>query len=417
MVTLTTGGNQASAVVYNKKMTNSLRSLFLLEPDVIFLNHGSFGACPKPVFEAYQEWQRRLELQPVRFVQREQTLYQEEARAALSSYIHCDPKEVACILNVTHGVNIVARSLVGNYLQAGDEVLTTDHEYGSCNTAWEYLCKKAGVRYVYQHIPLPISSAEEISELFWTGVTPRTKLIYLSHITSPTALRLPVEAICERARQAGILTVIDGAHAPGQLPLDMQAIGADFYTGNCHKWMLSPKGAGFLYVRLEQQKWIEPLVVNWGYRSTAETSRGSRLIDYVEWTGTHDPAASLSVPRAIQFMEEHEWIAVRESCHNLLGQTIQKISEMTGLRPAYPPASDLYSQMGIAPIPAETDTTWLKNQLYDQYRIEVPAVEWNGQKMIRISVQAYNTPEDLDALIEALQVELPRAAPRQAVEA
>ncbi len=387
-------------------MVANLKSYFLLEPQVVFLNHGSFGACPRPVFEAYQEWQRRLELQPVRFVQREQRAYRKEARKALSDYIHCDPNEMAYILNVTHGVNIVARSLVGSYLQAGDEVLTSDHEYGSCNIAWEYLCKKAGVQYIYQPIPLPVSSSEEITELFWRGVTPRTKLIYLSHITSPTALRLPVEAICQRARQAGILTVIDGAHAPGQLAVDMQAIGADMYIGNCHKWMLSPKGAGFLYVRQEQQKWIEPLVLSWTYRASEAFSRGSRLLDYVEGVGTHDPAATLAVTRAIEFMDEHDWPTVQKDCHSLLREAIEKICELTGLGPAYPPGSDLYFQMGIALIPPETDATWLKNRLYDQYQIEIPVGEWNGQKMLRISVQAYNTPEDLKALVEALKVEL-----------
>jgi len=380
-----------------------LKKYFLLDPSVIFLNHGSFGATPKPVFAAYQGWQRRLERQPVLFLGRELDGLLRQSRQVLGEYLNADADDLVYIPNATHGVNIVARSL---RLQSGDEILTTDHEYGACDYTWEFLCKKRGVTYVHQSIPLPVHSEDEIVEQFWQGVTPRTKVIFLSHITSPTALRLPVERICQRARQTGILTVVDGAHAPGQIPLDMEAVGADFYTGNCHKWLLGPKGAAFLYARREAQSLVEPLIVSWGYHATAETTSGSRFVDYLQWTGTKDPAAALTVPAAIQFMRDHDWDEVRRKCHMLLCQAIQRICELTGLPPLYPPDSDFYAQMGIAPLPPTVDLTLLKSRLYDEYRIEVPLIQWNEWKFIRVSLQGYNTRKDVDMLIEALRSEL-----------
>ena len=359
-------------------MNNPFRDLFLLDPQIIFLNHGSFGACPKPVFEVYQEWQRRLERQPVKFLGREMRELDCQARQALAAYLHTHAENLAFVPNATHGVNIIARSL---RLEPGDEILTSDHEYGACDYTWEFIAHKTGAKLVHQHIPLPAVSPAEIAEQFWQGVTPRTKLIYLSHITSPTALRLPVEAICARARQAGILTLVDGAHAPGQIPLDLEAIGADWYTGNCHKWMLAPKGAGFLYARPEVQPRVEPLVVSWGYHSTPETTSGTQYLDYLGWTGTRDPAAYLTVPAAIQFMADHNWDAVRQNCHALLRQALGELCELVDMPPLYPLDSDLYAQMAIAPLPPETDVAWLKTHLYDEHRIEVPLTEWNGRQV------------------------------------
>jgi isopenicillin-N epimerase len=293
-------------------------------------------------------------------------------------------------------------------LGPGDEILTTDHEYGACDYTWEFICKKSGAAVIHQPIALPAHTAEEILEQFWQGVTACTRVISLSHITSPTALRLPVEAVCARARQAGILTVIDGAHAPGQIPLDLEAIGADFYVGNAHKWMLCPKGAGFLYARPEVQPLVEPLIVSWGYHATSQTTRGSQFLDYLGWTGTVDPAACLSVPAAIEFMQEQHWDQVRQECHSLLWSTLQRICVLVQMEPLYPLDSDLYHQMGIAPLPASTDIATLKTRLYAEQRVEVPFIDWNGRKFVRISVQGYNTREDLDALCVGLQNLLPQ---------
>lgn len=390
---------------FMKHMENPWKSAFLLDPSIHFLNHGSFGACPIPVFEAYQAWQRRLERQPVLFLGREVAALDREARQALGAYLGTAADNLVFVPNATHGVNIIARSLT---LGPGDEILTSDHEYGACDNTWEFVCRKTGASYIHRPVPLPVHSAEEMVEQLWEGVTPRTRLIYLSHISSPTAQRLPVEAICARARQAGILTLIDGAHAPGQIPLDLEKIRADWYTGNCHKWMLSPKGAGFLYARPEVQGLVEPLVVSWGYQATPQTSNGSQFLDYLGWTGTKDPAAALSVPAAIQFMEEHNWEQIRQACHERLRFALEQICELVDMEPLYPLDSELYRQMAIAPLPQGTDAAALKSRLYSEYQVEVPIIEWNGQKYVRISVQAYNTEEDLEALVTGLSQLLPQ---------
>lgn len=384
----------------------SIKQSFLLDPNIVFLNHGSYGATPKPVFEAYQNWQRHLERQPVLFLGRELPALMREARLALGAYLHANADDLVYVPNATHGVNIIARSLE---LKPGDEVLTTDHEYGACDYTWEFNCERSGANYIHQPIPLPVHSEAEIVEQFWQGVTPHTKVIYLSHITSSTALQLPVETICRRARAAGLLTVIDAAHSPGQIPVDLEALGADIVFGNCHKWMLAPKGSAFLYARREVQDLIHPLVISWGTHPTADIETGSRFIDIQQWTGTKDPAAALAVPAAIQFMKDHDWDRVRCECHRLLHQAIQRICELTQLPPLYPLHSEFYSQMGIAPLPA-SDLTRLKSRLYDEYKIEVPLVEWQDRHFIRISVQGYNSQGDIDTLVDALQELLPQVA-------
>ena len=379
---------------------NPFKELFQLEPDVIFLNHGSFGATPKPVFEVYQNWQRRLERQPVRFLQREISGHLKEARESLARYLNVTGDDLIFVPNATFGVNIVANSLK---LGEGDEVLTCDQEYGACDKTWTYRSQQKGFSYVKQPIPLPVTSSQEILEAFWQGVTPRTKVIYLSHITSPTALILPIKEICVKARAEGIITVIDGAHAPGQLELDLDAIDADFYTGNCHKWMCSPKGAGFLYTRRDRQTDIEPLVVSWGWNNESEFSLGSAYLDTYNWLGTNDPSSYLSVPAAIAFQAKHNWGAVRERCHELLGKTLDDLEAVTGLETLYPTHSDLYAQLAVAALPEIGDPDVFKTRLYDEYHIEIPLTSYNAKPFLRISVQAYNSAADLDALVAAVK--------------
>jgi isopenicillin-N epimerase len=381
-----------------------LKDLFLLDPQVIFLNHGSYGACPRPVFKIYQQWQRRLESQPVQFLGVELDNYLLQSRQALGRYINAPASDLVFVPNATHGVNIVARSV---HLHPGDEVLTTDHEYGACNFTWEYICRQADAAYKLQTISLPATTPKAIAEQLWQAITPRTKVIFISHLTSPTSLCVPIRMICHEARQAGIITVIDGAHAPGQVTLDMQDLQADFYTGNCHKWMLSPKGAGFLYARPEVQHMIEPLVVSWGYQSYACPSRESRFIDYLQWTGTKDPAAALSVPAAIEFMQEQNWTQVQANCHGMLRNAMERMCKITNIEPIYPLDSNYYYQMGTIPIPRVKDLKMLKTRLYSEYKIEIPCFEWNKKHFIRASVQGYNSQVDLDQLVNAMDVLLP----------
>jgi isopenicillin-N epimerase len=379
----------------------ALRDLFLLRPGVIFLNHGSFGACPRPVFEVYQAWQRELERQPVEFLGRRFAGLMHQARQALAAFVGAHPDDLIYVPNATTGLNLVARSLP---LGPGDEVLATDHEYGALDRTWRFICARCGARYIRQPLPPPVVSEEQVVEAIWSGVTRRTRVLFMSHITSPTAIILPVAQLVRRARAAGIVSVVDGAHAPGQIPLDLEALGADFYAGNCHKWMMAPKGSAFLYARREMQPQLEPLVVSWGWQS--ETPGPSRFLDEHEWQGTRDIAAYLSVPAAIQFMQAHDWPAVREVCHELVRDARQEVSALTGLEPISPDSPAWYAQMAAFPLPA-CDGELLQRRLYAEFRVEVPITTWNGRYLVRISVQGYNTPADVDTLVEALGRLLP----------
>lgn len=379
---------------------NHLRALFQLDPDVIYLNHGAFGATPLPVFEVYQEWQRRIERQPTRFFSQEARPALRAAREALGAYVGARADDLVFVHNATFGVNVAARSLP---LQPGDEVLTTTHEYGACNNAWEFVCAKRGATYVKQPITLPITDEAQIVDQFWRGVTPRTRVIYLSHVTSPTALTLPVQAICRRAREMDIYTVIDGAHAPGQIDLNLDALGADIYTGNLHKWLCAPKGAGFLWVREAVHAQIEPLVVGWGYGPERGLFEENDFVSATQWLGTDDISAYLSVPAAIEFLAAHDWSTVREQCHALLATALDRITAITRLAPPYLSESRLYHQMAVARIPAQLDIAAFKQRLHSDYRIEVPCYAWQGYHFIRISVQGYNSAEDLDRLVWAVE--------------
>lgn len=372
---------------------------FLLPRDIAFLNHGSFGARPRAVFEMYQRWQRELEAQPVEFLGRRISGLLAEARASLATYVGTQADNLVFVPNTTHGINIIARSLD---LKPGDEVLATDHEYGAVERTWRFICERRGAQFRTQPIPLPITTPEALVEALWEGVTERTRVIVVSHITSPTALIFPVAEICRRAAQQGILTVIDGAHAPGQIDLNLEEIGADFYVGNCHKWLCAPVGAGFLYARPERQPLLEPLVVSWGWQ--ARRPSGSPFQDYFEWIGTDDPAAYLSVPAAIAFQAQHNWLAVRAACHQLAAEARQRIGALTGLPHISPDSADWWAQMFAAPLPISSVAAMetLKARLWDEYQVEAPLIPWNDRFFIRVSIQAYNSPHDVDRLLDGL---------------
>lgn len=375
-----------------------LKEQFLLDPSVVFLNHGSFGACPKPVFAEYQRLQLEMERQPVEFLQRRLHPLLEGSRNALGAYLKVPGQDLVLIDNATWGVNVIARSM---RFEPGDELLTTDHEYGACTMTWEWLLGKAGGRVVRHQVPLPVTTPEEFVESFWTSVTPRTRVIFMSHITAPTALIFPVAEICRRAREAGILTVIDGAHVPGQLPLDLAAIGADAYAGNLHKWLCAPKGAGFLHVRPEHHEWVESLIVSWGWGIDGDIVE-STFVQRNEWQGTRDYAAYLSVPAAIEFQAAHDWTAVRARCHELASATRREISNLTDLPPICPDVPAWFGQLVSCPIQT-ADPLTLKTRLYDEFKIEVPMVQWQGRQFVRVSFQGYNTADDGRRLVEALQ--------------
>jgi isopenicillin-N epimerase len=367
-----------------------LRGLFLLRPDVVFLNHGSFGACPRPVFDAYQRWQLELERQPVEFLHYRFKDLMRGARASLAGFLAVDADDVVYVPNVTTGLNLVARSLP---LRPGDDVLTTDHEYGALDRTWRFVCERRGVRYVQARLPLPLESPEQLVDAIWAQVTPQTRVLFLSHITSPTALIFPIETLVRRARAAGIMTVIDGAHAPGQIPLDLGSLGADFYGGNCHKWMCAPKGSGFLYARREVQSLLEPLVVSWGWPSN--------FVDEQQRQGTRDIAAFLAVPAAIEFLREHHWPAVRQACHALARTARSALAAESRLPPLSADSATWYAQMVSVPVPL-VDAERARTRLWKEFNIEAPVTAWNGRRLVRVSIQGYNTEADVEALVAAV---------------
>jgi isopenicillin-N epimerase len=372
---------------------------YLLREGMAFLNHGSFGACPRPVFEEYQRWQRELAAQPVEFLGRRLHDLLGRAREGLGAYVGAAADNLAFVPNATHGMNIVARSLC---LEPGDEVLGTTHEYGAVERTWRFVCGHTGAQYRSQSIELPVASPEALIEQIWAGVTERTRVLVVSHITSPTALIFPIAAICRRAAAQGILTVIDGAHAPGQIDLALNTLGADFYTGNCHKWLCAPNGAGFLYARPERQALLHPLVVSWGWQ--ARKPGPSPFQDFFEWTGTADPSAYLSVPAAIAFQVQHDWPRVRTVCHALAGQARERVAALTGLEQICPDSPEWWGQMCALPLPISESAAGedLKQRLWEEYQVEVPIVDWQDCRYVRVSIQAYNAASDVDRLVDAL---------------
>ena len=370
----------------------ALRDEFLLDPEVTFLNHGSFGAVPRVVFERYQEWQAELEREPVLFLARRLEELLGEAREALGAYVGADPDDLVFVPNATSGVNIAAWPLG---LQAGDEVLSTNLEYGALDLTWEHVCGDFGARYVRTPIPLPLGDDEEVAETIWAGVNERTRVLYLSHHTSATALTLPVAELCRRARERGIVTVIDGAHVPGHFALNVRELDPDFYSGNCHKWLCAPKGAGFLYVRRELQGKVHPLVFSWGYEGDDPT-----FLARHQKQGTRDPSAYLTVPAAIEWQQSRDWHLVRPRCHELARRAATELA----LSPVVPDTRHgRYGQMVSLRLPDDAPAD-LQARLFDEHRIEIPVFERESPRLIRASFQGYNDEEDLERLKAALAV-------------
>lgn len=379
-----------------------MRDLFLLDPSVVFLNHGSYGACPRPVFETCQQWQREMERNPAEFLGRRSAGLLAAARQRLGDFLRVDGAHLVFLPNASHGVNTVARSLA---LQPGDEVLSTDHEYGACDATWDFVCRHTGAEMRRVAVPLPYEPERWTPRLL-DAVTPRTRVLFVSHISSTTALTFPVQQLCQAARERGITTVIDGAHAPGQMALDLAAVGADFYTGNCHKWLCAPKGAAFLHARPERQAELDAPVVSWGYVAgsaghtgfdayTGRTTFERRL----QWQGTRDLAAFLSVPAAIDFQQAHDWPARRQRCHGMAVALQHRVVARNGLAPIAP--DDVFGQMVPIPVRA-SDAGALRQWLFERHRIEVPVTTHGTQHFVRVSVQAYNTEAELAALESAL---------------
>jgi len=357
------------------------------------------------VFDDYQRWQREMESNPVAFLGRRSAALLGAARGALAGFVGAASEDLVFVNNATTGVNAVTRSVD---LLPGDEVLGTDHEYGACEATWQQACADQGASYRRVRIPLPFDPARFVERVL-AALTPRTRLVFASHVTSTTALIFPVAALCAALRERGIASCIDGAHAPGQVLLDLEGIGADYYTGNCHKWLCAPKGSAFLHVRNERQATLHAPVVSWGYVADQTVGSGESAFDgftgrtllerRLQWQGTRDVAAYLAVPAAIEFARQHDTGTTSARCHVLALETQARVLARNGMTPIAP--DDSFAQM--VPIPVRTaDGMALRQALFDEHRIEVPVTQHEGQAFVRVSVAAYTTQAELDRLVSVL---------------
>ena len=370
---------------------------FLLNPAITFLNFGSFGATPKPIFENYQYWQMVLEAEPVQFIVFDGFNYLSESRAALAKYIGCaDQDDLVYVTNPSFAINLIAKNFP---LKAGDEILTTDIEYGACDRTWNFYCEKAGATYRRQKINLPITTKEKFIADFFAGVTPNTKAIFISQITSSTGLIFPVKEVCEIAKSKGLITIVDGAHVPGHIPFNLSEMQADFYTGACHKWMMAPKGCSFLYAHKSVQPLCDPLIVSWGYKALKPSH--SAFLDYHQMIGTRDFSAFLTVPTCIKFMAENDWITVRTACHEMVLANAQRFYDLLESKPISPLTNEWIGQMISIPIKTNAPEV-LQRRLYTDYKIEIPIMRQENDVYMRYSINAFNTIENLDTLYHAL---------------
>ncbi|MBL7886917.1 MAG: aminotransferase class V-fold PLP-dependent enzyme [Flavobacterium sp.] len=374
-----------------------MRSEFLLDESITFLNHGSFGACPKPVFAEYQRFQLELETEPVHFIQKKLPIYLKEAKQPLAEFLGCATDDFFFTPNPTFAINTIMRSL---NLQAGDEILATNHEYGAMDRTWNFYCKKTGAKYIRQEISLPVTSKEQIIDEFWKGYSSKTKVIFLNHISSSTALIFPVKEICDKAQQLGLITIVDGAHVPGHIDLNIADLNPDYYTGTLHKWMLAPKGSSFLYVKKEFQNDLDPLVVSWGYESVFPSH--SQFLDYHEYQGTNDHSAYLCTPKVIAFLKENNWKEKYKACRKLVLNNYQRFCDLLKTQPICPIDEEFLGQMASIPVRTEKPME-LKELLYAKYKIQVPVMPLNGKVYLRYSMNMYNTQKDLDKLYTALE--------------
>jgi isopenicillin-N epimerase len=375
---------------------------------VAYLNHGSFGPPPRAVRVARDQWTAELDRNPMDFFVRRLDELLEESAAAVARFVGGRPGRLAFVPNATAGMNIVADSCP---LQPGDEVLLSSHEYGAVQRIWRRRCAAVGAEVVAAPVSVPLTTSQRCLDELFTRVGPRTRLLVLSHVTSPTAVVFPVAEICRAAREIGLWTCIDGPHALAMRPLALDELDCDFYCASGHKWLSAPFGSGFLYVRGDWSNRLRPTTLSWG-RSLS--GRPSRWQDEFHWSGTHQPAAWLSLPAAIQFLERVGLDAFRATTHALARHTRQRIVDELHGEPVTPDDAGWYGSMATVALPWLTEraphpgaTHALQQRLWRDDQIEVPLVDWDGQMYVRVSCHLYTRPEHIDRLIAALRRAMP----------
>jgi len=388
-----------------------MKEHWLLDPAITYLNHGSFGAAPKVVLEKQSELRAQLESEPVRFMVRELEPLLDEARAVLAEFVGADTESIAFVPNATAGVNAVLRSLD---LDLHDDLLVSSHEYNASRNALDYVAGLVGAKVVTVDVPFPIASPDEVFDRVMERVTERTRLFLVDHVTSQTGLIFPIARLIEALKQRGIDTLVDGAHAPGMFPLNLEALGAAYYTGNLHKWVCAPKGAAFLYVRANRRRGIRPVVISHGANAT-RTDRSRFHLEF-DWPGTWDPTACLSVPTALRFMNgiAGGWPEGMRRNHELALRARDVLCATLGI--GKPAPDEMLGSMAAMPLPDGKPFVPslygepLQDALFFEHAIEVPIHPWPHQpkRVLRISAQLYNTIEDYEKLAKALTELLPR---------
>jgi isopenicillin-N epimerase len=384
--------------------------LWPLDPKLVFLNHGSFGSCPRPVLEFQQRLRERIERQPVQFFVRELAGLLDEARTALAAFLGAEPNDLVFVPNATAGVNAVLRSL---RWRRGDELLVTDHEYNACRNALDFVAQQSGAFVVVATVPFPLRDAEAMVEAVLDRLSRRTRLALLDHVTSQTGLIFPIDRLVKELAARGVETFVDGAHAPGMLPVSLRDLGAAYYTGNCHKWLCAPKGAGFLHVRPDLQRLIRPLAISHGANSPRKDR--SRFQIEFGWTGTWDPSAYLSVPEALRFMgtllpggwpalmlrNRQLTLAARKILCRALELDLPCPDELIGSLASFP----LPDAPNAAPPKSPLYLDPLQETLLRDYGLEVPVIPWPAppKRLLRISAQLYNSVPQYEVLAAALR--------------
>jgi isopenicillin-N epimerase len=383
------------------------KEYWLLDREITFLNHGSFGACPSPVLEAQTCFREQLEQEPLRFFMREFEPLLDNARNELAAFVGAGADELAFVPNATTGVNAVLRSL---FFDPGDELLTTNQEYNACRNAIDFIASRTGAKVIVAEVPFPIESQEQVIAAIVKCVSPKTKLALLDHIVSQTGLIFPIKQLINELANFGVDVLVDGAHAPGMVALNLDEIGAAFYTGNCHKWLCAPKGAGFLYVRRDKQDSIRPTTISHGANSP-RTDKSRFQLEF-DWMGTSDPSPYLCVPVAINFMGslwDGGWPELMAKNHALALAGRQILLDKLGL--PLPCPDEMVGSMAVVPLPDENSDVVakggiapLQEALWEIFKIEVPVIPWpdSSKRLVRISAQYYNTLSQYEYLAKAL---------------
>ncbi len=377
---------------------SAIRSQWLLEKDITFLNHGSFGACPKKVLEVQRGFQEQMEREPVRFMKREFPAELAKNIAKLSNLVGARPEHLVLVENATMGINAVLRSLMPSFEQ-GDELLTTSHVYGAVGKTLKYVSDCSGATVVQADVPFPINNAEQIIEALRVKITPKTRLALFDHITSPSGIVFPIKELIAIFKEKGIPVIIDGAHAPGLVDLDLENLGADYYTGNCHKWLFAPKGAAFLWVAPENRSKIHPTVISQDYEASFQ--------EEFAWTGTRDFTPWLSIGAAIDFLNEIGIERSRNYIKPLLIDARKIITQAMNVEYAAP--IEMLETMVAFPLPGNPKASLkyidtLHDIIFDEYNIEVPILQVNGHCYLRISVNIYNELSDYQKLADVLPI-------------